>query len=195
MKLLIERAQFLNNASEKVLKAECEKFVDYYQVFINDWIENNHPSFPHYIQLKANKVTTALGFTNPEYARSSGKYNITIEYGFLLSGNDKDIKDTIVHELCHQICFWQDKPFHDGAKYFEDMLIKHGSSSSYAPVKEFLENLNIHKCKCNRIYARKMKYGNHHCRECKAKLLHIERKFTSRRLLGLEYPDKRIYIH
>jgi predicted SprT family Zn-dependent metalloprotease len=189
---LIKHRSKLAGMTTQELEDYRQEMFEEYQLFVKEWTEDCFPldEFPYsYPELVINKRSTStMGFYNHKH-----RY-IEISDYVLLSGNEKEIKDTLKHEIIHYVCHVSGKQYRDGQKEFEDMLKAYEAPSNYddfRTIEDILQKMHVYRCNCCiRLSARK--YNNRRC-SCKSKIDFVETTYTCVALYKHENPDVKVY--
>jgi len=140
--------------------------------FLNDnFKEVSAPSL-----CRNNKLKSTYGQYDP--------LNKTIEMAtyLLLSGNDYQMIQTLLHELIHHICKEKGLGYHDGDVDFENILKSYEIQSTESDYGEDVLNYyHVYSCKCKKSFYTSKRNG-YKCTICNQDLYHSGLQYTCEKI-------------
>jgi len=172
LEYLIKHQSKVNAMSKKEKESYISDRIGYCGKVMIEFLNNNFKEITAPSLCRNNKLKSTYG----QY----DTINKTIEIAtyLLLSGNDYQMIQTLLHELIHHICKEKGLRYHDGDLDFENMLKVYNVQSTETDYGEDVLNYyNVYSCKCKKSFY-PSKRNNYRCSICKEDLIYNGVEYT-----------------
>jgi len=155
--------------------------------YIGDRIEYCGKVMLEFLSDNFKEITVPSLCRNNKLKSTYGKYvplNKTIEIAtyLLLSGNEYQMIQTLLHELLHHICKEKGLRYHDGDLDFENMLKKYEVQSTESEYGEDVLNYyHVYTCKCKKSFYTSKRNG-YECTICNQELDYSGLQYTCEKI-------------